>query len=340
MASTFFFDNRELVIKVLEHLDDSKEKARLALVSSTFRDAVSHPSTWRTLDLRLCRNDNIDRLVDGVLASKILAGAVEDLNLEFVSSVMDAHVEPLLKHFRNLRRINLNGCQKVSNASLQSIAASAKGVKEVEVYWNLKVGDDGLKALTALGDLVLLNLSGCKAITDKGLRCVGEAFKSLESLDITRCVKLSDDGLLHVTRNCQSLRRLNVYAVSVFTDRSLETIGGLCNLTFLDLCGAHHLTDRGLEGVSRCRALTYLNLTWCVKVTDAGVEAIGTGCRDLELLSLHGILGVTDKSVELLATNCKKLKFFDVNGCGYVNQKSKDHLFSIFPALRSTVIHT
>ena len=55
---------------------------------------------------------------------------------------------------------------------------------------------------------------------------------------------------------------------------------------------------------------------------------------------LHGILGVTDKSVELLATNCKKLKFFDVNGCGYVNQKSKDHLFSIFPALRSTVIHT
>jgi len=242
MASTFFFDNRELVIKVLEHLDDPKEKARLALVSSTFRDAVSHPSTWRTLDLRLCRNDNIDRLVDGVLASKILAGAVEDLNLEFVSSVMDAHVEPLLKHFRNLRRINLNGCQKVSNASLQSIAASAKGVKEVEVYWNLKVGDDGLKALTALGDLVLLNLSGCKAITDKGLRCVGEAFKSLESLDITRCVKLSDDGLLHVTRNCQSLRRLNVYAVSVFTDRSLETIGGLCNLTFLDLCGEFQCT--------------------------------------------------------------------------------------------------
>ena len=81
-------------------------------------------------------------------------------------------------------------------------------------------------------------------------------------------------------------------------------------------------------------------MTWCVKVTDAGVEAIGTGCRDLELLSLHGILGVTDKSVELLATNCKKLKFFDVNGCGYVNQKSKDHLFSIFPALRSTLIHT
>ena len=69
-----------------------------------------------------------------------------------------------------------------------------------------------------------------------------EAFKSLESLDITRCVKLSDDGLLHVTRNCQSLRRLNVYAVSVFTDRSLETIGGLCNLTFLDLCGEFQCT--------------------------------------------------------------------------------------------------
>ena len=67
----------------------------------------------------------------------------------------------------------MNGCQKVSNASLQSIAASAKGVKEVEVYWNLKVGDDGLKALTALGDLVLLNLSGCKAITDRASGALG-----------------------------------------------------------------------------------------------------------------------------------------------------------------------
>ncbi len=48
---------------------------------------------------------------------------LSDLNLEFVSSVQDVHVEEIVARFgARLRCLNLNGCQKVSDAGLAAVA--------------------------------------------------------------------------------------------------------------------------------------------------------------------------------------------------------------------------
>jgi len=86
--------------------------------------------------------------------------------------------------------------------------------------------------------IVDLNLSGCKNISDKGMRLIANSYPGLKKLNITRCVKLTDDGLKEVLQKCSSLESLNLYALSSFTDKVYKEIGLLSNLTFLDLCGA------------------------------------------------------------------------------------------------------
>jgi len=158
---------------------------------------------------------------------------------------------------------------------------------------------------------------------------------------LSRCVKLTDDGLKEVLQKCSSLESLNLYALSSFTDKVYKEIGLLSNLTFLDLCGAQNLSENGLVCISRCGGLAYLNLTWCVRVTDAGVVAIAQGCQSLELLSLFGIVGVTDACLEALSKSCShSLTTLDVNGCIGIKRRSRDDLLKLFPKLRCFKVHS
>ena len=326
---------RDLVRAVCKLLS-LEERSRLACTCRSFRDAVNHETVWSEVDLRGYRNHNIDVLVDNVLSNANIRKGARTLNLEFISTLQDHHLELLLSSLAKLKGLNLNGCQKISDSGLETIAKyCASRIVDLGVYWNLKVSDKGVLSLAShCQNLVRLNLSGCKKLTDRSLEALGRGCRGLERLDITRCVRLTDDGLLHVAKNCLELRELVLYAVSTFTDRSLGELGSLQHLRFLDLCGAHLLTDDGLRGVAKCARLEQLNLTWCVQVTDVGiVESIARRCTNLELLSLHGILGVTDASVEALAGGCPGLHTLDVNGCGHVRRKDKDHLRSKFPRI-------
>lgn len=173
------------------------------------------------------------------------------------------------------------------------------------------------------------------------MQLVADNYEGLKKLNITRCIKLTDDGLQEVLQKCSSLESLNLYALSSFSDKVYKKIGSLTNLTFLDLCGAQNVTDDGLSCISRCVCLTYLNLSWCVRVTDVGVVAIAQGCRSLQLLSLFGIVGVTDVCLEALSKHCSRsLTTLDVNGCIGIKKRSRDDLIQLFPLLRCFKVHS
>ncbi|TVU32563.1 hypothetical protein EJB05_24296, partial [Eragrostis curvula] len=196
-----------------------------------------------------------------------------------------------------------------------------------------------LREMKNAGDRLIAALS--LNISDKGLGLIANNYQGLKKLNITRCVKLTDDGLQEVLQKCSSLESLNLYALSSFTDKVYKEMGSLTNLTFLDLCGAQNLTDDGLACISRCRDLTYLNLTWCVRVTDVGVIAVAQCCRSLEFLSLFGIVGVTDACLEALWKSCSRsLTTLDVNGCIGIKRRSRDDLLQLFPLLSCFKVHS
>ncbi|XP_078429889.1 RNI-like superfamily protein isoform X2 [Wolffia australiana] len=271
---------------------------------------------------------------------------IKGINLEFAQDIEDRDLILVSSKFSEslqlLENLNLNGCQKISDAGVQAIAYACPKLKAFSIYWNVRITDKSVKLLVNhCKEITSLNLSGCKNITDQSLFLIAENYEALDDLNLTRCVKLTDAGLRRVLKNCLQLRSLNLYALSSFTDHAYNQISSLKHLRVLDLCGAQNLTDGGLAHISSCEHLISLNLTWCVRITDAGITAISPGCRSLELLSLFGIVGVTDKCLESLSASCSRtLKTLDVNGCVGIMRRSREQLLRLFPNLECFKVHS
>ncbi|KAK4777243.1 hypothetical protein SAY86_005931 [Trapa natans] len=315
--------SRETVPKALKIVSArlyQRDLISLLLVSPWLNQTlVSYPPLWLVLDLREVSNAG-NRLVNALSLPRYRY--VKQINLEFAQGVEDEHFELLKKKcpesLRDLEILNLNGCQKISDKGIGAVTSICANLKVFSVYWNVRYN-----------------------ISDSSLEVIAKNYKELESLNITRCVKLTDKGVQHILLSCSLLQYLNLYALSHFTDKLYKKISHLTNLKFLDLCGAQNLSDDGLTCISKCKNLKSLNLTWCVGVTDRGVIAIAEGCTSLEFLSLFGIAGVTDKCLEALSRTCSKtLATLDVNGCIGIKSRSHEELLVLFPHLTCFKVHS
>lgn len=313
----------------------------LLLSPSCHRALLSLPSLWQALDFR-----EMDRAGERLIAALSLERYhnIKTINLEFARDVEDEHLIQLkaLGPLLSLQTLNLNGCQKISDKGVEAMTSVCPGLRELSMYWNVRITDLSIKHLLKnCRHVTTLNLSGCKNISDQSLSMIADNYPELQVLDITRCTKLTDVGLRKILHRCNSLQSLNLYAVSSFTDKAYENLSFLARLRFLDLCGAQNLSDHGLSCIARCKNLVSLNLTWCVLVTDKGVMAIAQGCRSLEFLSLFGIVGVTEKSLEALSEFCSiSLTTLDVNGCIGIKKRSREDLLQLFPHLKCFKVHS
>ncbi|KAH7442347.1 hypothetical protein KP509_03G083900 [Ceratopteris richardii] len=316
-----------------------KDICALASVNSFARRLLlSHSPLWKVLDLHGTSKAG-ERLAKAITLAQF--EHVEEVNLEFAQGFDDADLQCMGN--RDVQRINLNACQKITDSGLSVIAKSCPKLKWFSIYWNLKVTDTGVVALVrSCKDLSYLNLSGCKGVTDRSLEIMSINGRCLTELNLTRCIKLTDDGLVKLLESCHNIQVLYLYALSNLTDKSYVNFSKLQDLRVLDLCGAQNLTDDGIiQGLSRCKALQSLNLTWCVKVTDKGICAIAQNCHMLRLLSLHGILGVTDKGLQSLSHSCAaSLTTIDVHGCANIQKRSRADLLKQFPELKCFHVHS
>ncbi|KAK8590261.1 hypothetical protein V6N13_089024 [Hibiscus sabdariffa] len=323
--------NKETVPKVMKIVStrlSQRDLISLLLLSPWLhRTLISYPSLWLSIDLREM-NKAGDRLIAALSLPRYQH--VKQLSLEFAQDIDDGHLEVIKRKcsgsLEDLESLNLNGCQKISDNGIEAITSCCPKLKVFSIYWNVRVTDIGVKHLH---------------LSDKSLQLVADNYQELESLNLTRCVKMTDCGLQQVLIKCSFLQSLNLYALSSFTDEAYKKISVLSHLRFLDLCGAQNLSDDGLFYIAKCKKLTSLNLTWCVRVTDVGAIAIAEGCTSLEFLSLFGIVGVTDECLVALSKSCANtITTLDVNGCVAIKRRSRDDLLRLFPYLKYFKVHS
>ena len=305
-------------------------------------DAAEAASSGRPFDvLNLRGHPDAGAALDVVLASgrPLLAST---LNLEFGLRVDDARVARLAR-CGTLRRVNLNAAQDVGDVAVAAIAANNPNLREMSLYWNVRVTDTAVVHLcAACPRLERVNLSGCKRLTDASARAVA-ALPTLTRLDLTRCA-FTDDGLNAILLSpgpSANLTHLILYAAQGYTDRSHACVSALPKLECLDLCGSQTLTDRALVEIAEgCPNLRRLNVSWCTKLTDEGLIAVARGCPRLEWLSVHGNVRVTGAFARALAdSNRGTLRALDVCGCVGV-EETRERLREMFPALVEFVLHT
>ena len=102
--------------------------------------------------------------------------------------------------------------------------------------------------------------------------------EQLQVLNLSHCVLLSDEGVLHIAANCPSLARLELEEVAQLTDRCLtDPTAGLVHcclqLRHLSLSRCRHLTLASLHALARrSMQLRLLDMTLVAAVDEAARE--------------------------------------------------------------------
>ncbi len=198
-----------------------------------------------------------------------------------------------------------------------------------------------------------INLTGCRAITDQGLRVLPP---SLVSLQLGDCLQITDQGLKELPK-LTNLKSLDLSSCSNITDIGIALLTSCINITSLDLSRCRGLTDQGLKELSKLSNLESLDLKWCRGISDGGVLQFAhhrkltsliladdnqvtdqvvialSRFSQLTSLSLIGSDRITDCGLEALA-QLPSLVSLDLDLCGKITENGI-RKFAISPSLVS-----
>ncbi|KAJ4825085.1 hypothetical protein Tsubulata_035200 [Turnera subulata] len=246
------------------------------------------------------------RVLDPDLLLSFLPRFPNLLSFELSGLITNTHLEFIAKTCPKLEFLNLNlksprggenndgFCEfsDIDDAGVVALASQCCKLSKVFLRRRQRVGDVGV-----------VNLVNCA--------------RNLSSLDLGRCVLVSDQSL-EAIGGLGSIRVLNLQACSLITDRGLACLAtGCCSRTLkkLVLAECDRVTDSGVSLLQMIRCLEELNLAECgPKVTDnAGLAIASIPC--LQRLNLSWLINLSDITVAAIAENCRDMVALDLTGC-------------------------
>lgn len=166
-------------------------------------------------------------------------------------------------------------------------------------------------------DLESLDLSRCPNVTEEGLATIATSLPKLTRLLLTFNYRVTDEAAVKLAAGCPLLEEFDVTGCAV-GDVGLAAIARGCPKLDISTLAWGTKTDAYLRTVADARPETKtLDLSGrFVAVTEAGLLAVGAACTDLESLSIAGSSRdtVSAASLDVIAANFEKLKRLDLRG--------------------------
>jgi F-box/leucine-rich repeat protein 2/20 len=163
--------------------------------------------------------------------------------------------------------------------------------------------------------LVTLNLSGCRLVSDLGLRVLVTACGHLRDLDISRCSHgISSVGVEKLTALTR-LTRLSLAECERVTSDAVAALGtAQLPLQLLDVSACRQVTDAAVAVIGRqLQRLQHLRLSYCCQVTNLGVRHL-LQLRELEELDLVGTLYKRTPATEKLHRQVERVHYEENSG--------------------------
>ncbi|KAK7835748.1 f-box/lrr-repeat protein 3 [Quercus suber] len=159
-----------------------------------------------------------------------------------------------------LKELDLYRCTGITDSGILAIAGGCPGLEMINIAYCKEITDDSLLLFSKCAQLNTIECRGCPHITSLGLAAIAAGCKQLTKLDIKKCYKVDDAGMIPLAYFSQNLKQINLSYSSV-TDvglLSLASISCLQTLTILHLKG---LTPSGLAAaLLACGGLTKVKL--------------------------------------------------------------------------------
>jgi F-box/leucine-rich repeat protein 14 len=204
-----------------------------------------------------------------------LCGPTTGISLRGYDGMNDSLMKILLSNCKNLESMNLAYCSDLTDDSLVELARANPSLNRLVLWGCYNTTNTTLEALAAsCKSMKSLNLKCCKKISDAGLMML-TTMTELEEVNLTYCRNITDLGLLKFLRALPKLRSLCLAYCSSITDMSLLGIARCCPfIETLDVTQCN-ISDGGLQQLAKMpetMKLRDLNLTSCQNVTSVGLS--------------------------------------------------------------------
>ena len=264
------------------------ERRALCQVCKQWKHILYQPRFWINVIpivscRELARRDDMKRLYYESLQNRsfdsvCLFGATDDDITDFVI------------HFSNckkqLRSIGLR-CSNVSDSGLETLFKKMAGIYRLELSGCNELTETGLWSCLN-PKIVSLSVSDCINVADDTVGAVSQLLPSLYEFNL-QAYHVTDAALAFFSaKQSYTLCVLRLQSCWEITNHGIVNIvHSLPNLTILSLSGCSKITDDGVELIAEnLRKLRVLDLSWCPRVTDAALEYIACDLNQLEELIL------------------------------------------------------
>lgn len=141
-------------------------------------------------------------------------------------------------------------------------------------------------------------------ITNEDLSLIFEHMPRLRSLDLSRCVRITDVAMLGLSQTSVSVKRKKT------NNFSLKSLKGL---KYLNLSGCTSLTDITFTQNYEMLDLRTLNVGCIPKLTSIGIIKLSQNFRTLESLQIYGNGNVDSHVLQIILKNLWRLKELDIS---------------------------
>ncbi|KAG5552311.1 hypothetical protein RHGRI_010404 [Rhododendron griersonianum] len=163
---------------------------------------------------------------------------IVDLNLSGCKNISDKSLQLIADNYQHLECLNLTRCIKLTDGGLCKIFVKCSYLHSLNLYAVSSFTDEAYKKISLLTELKFLDLCGAQNLTDHGLSCIAKC-NNLVSLNLTWCVRVTDEGVIPLAEGCTSLEFLSLFGIVGVTDKCLEALSKFCSstITTLDVNG-------------------------------------------------------------------------------------------------------
>jgi hypothetical protein len=186
--------------------------------------------------------------------------------------ITDVGLTRLAKGCPNIKSLTLPHREGLSDSGVVQLAAM-RGLESLRLYGCDRITDASLQSLLpVLRHLTCLGLAGCAKVTDASV-LVAARLPVLTSLDVSSTC-LSDIGLLALAKDTETLEDLSCSKCASVTDKGVVALACLYRLRSLSLDFCHRLTDLSVRVLATLPALRFLNMFRCERISEQALEPI------------------------------------------------------------------
>nr|XP_023666147.1 F-box/LRR-repeat protein 13 [Paramormyrops kingsleyae] len=250
--------------------------------------------------------------------------SLQYLSLAYCRSFTDRGLQYLTtgKGCHRLVHLDLSGCTQISVDGFRDVAVGCSQLQHVELNDMPTIVDKCVLVMVSrCSSLNAISFLDTPHLSDIAFKAIAEGCR-LQWIRIEANSQMTDISWRHLTRNCPSLRFIQVVDCPQLSDASMRSISSLKNLTSLSVADCRRMSDVGLryllEGPSGPK-LCRLNLSGCGRVGDMSLVRLAQRCSSLRHLDLSYCERLTDTGLECLGL-LSSLVSLDLTGTNIQDQ--------------------